>query len=32
MLMDIKLREKENSAIFHLKKFLDKKTDKYDKR
>ena len=30
--MDVKLREMENSAIFHLKKFLDVKTDKYDKR
>ena len=32
ILIDIKLREMENSTIFHLKKFLDVKTDKYDKR
>ena len=32
ILMDVKLREMENSTIFHLKKFLDVKTDKYDKR
>ena len=30
--MDVKLREMENSTIFHLKKFLNVKTDKYDKR
>ena len=32
ILMDVKLREMENSTIFHLKNFLDVKTDKYDKR
>ena len=30
--MDVEIIEMENSAIFHLKKFLDVKTDKYDKR
>ena len=32
ILMDVKLREMENSAKFHLKKFLDEEANKYDKR
>ena len=32
ILMDVKLLQMENTATFLLKKFLNVKTDKYDKR